>query len=129
MAGETYSQNKTVELHRITEDVSFTQVLHGIALLPCVVTALRELQCLRGEITSLIAEVKNTHQKTENEDGWLDAKAAAKYVRMSPATFDKYRYKTSPKIKGYPLDGKTLYKKSDLDTFVRLYELKNRGLA
>lgn len=62
-------------------------------------------------------------------NGWLDAKEAARNLSVSDATFDKYRYKTTPSIKGYPLDGKILYKKSDLDTFVRLYALKAGGLA
>lgn len=62
-------------------------------------------------------------------DGWLDAKAAAKYLGHSSGSFDKYRYKTNPKLKGYRLDGKTLYKRSDLDSFVRLYELKSAGVA
>jgi len=48
---------------------------------------------------------------------------------ISQTTFDKYRYQTTPKIKGSKLDGKTLYKRSDLDTFIMLYELKSRGLA
>ena len=61
-----------------------------------------------------------------NEDGWVDAKQAAKYLCISPSTFDKYRYDTTVKISGYPIDGKILYKKSDLDTWVRLYQVKTR---
>ncbi len=57
-------------------------------------------------------------------DCWLDAKQAAAYLCISGGTFDKYRYETNPRVKGYPLDGKILYKKSDLDQFVRLYSAK-----
>ena len=48
---------------------------------------------------------------------------------MSPRTFDKYRYQTSLRIKGYKVGGKTLYKKADLDTFVKLYEVWSTGTA
>ncbi len=61
--------------------------------------------------------------------GFLDAKAAAAYCGMSRGTFDKYRYKTRVKIKGYRIDGKVLYKVDDLDSFIKLYELKSNGLA
>jgi hypothetical protein len=62
-----------------------------------------------------------------HSDGWLDAKSAARYLEISENTFDKYRYKTNPRIKGFRLDGKILYKRSDLDAFVKLYELKSVG--
>ena len=62
-------------------------------------------------------------------DCWLDAKAAAAYLCISAGTFDKYRYDTNPRLKGYPLDGKILYKKSDLDQFVQLYSVKSEGSA
>ena len=61
-------------------------------------------------------------------DCWLDAKQAAAYLSMSAGSFDKYRYKTNPRVKGYPLDGKILYKKSDLDQFVKLYAVKAEGV-
>ena len=63
------------------------------------------------------------------ETGFLDAKAAAAYCGMSRGTFDKYRYKTAVKIKGYRIGGKVLYKTEDLDSFIKLYELKSGGLA
>ena len=63
-------------------------------------------------------------------DPWLTAEQARKYLgNMSKATFDKYRYQTTPRLKGQKLDGKILYKQSDLDNFVRLYEIKSGGLA
>lgn len=74
---------------------------------------LQELRALRKEI-----EIAT--------DNWLDADAAARYMSLSASSFDKYRYKTSPKLKGHNLDGKTLYKKSEIDSFIRLYEVKSR---
>jgi hypothetical protein len=82
----------------------------------------REINALRGEIHCL------RHLSRTGHDGWLDARAAAGHMGISPGCFDKYRYNTNPKIKGYKLDGKVLYKKSDLDNFVRLYATKSREL-
>jgi len=47
---------------------------------------------------------------------------------MSRGTFDKYRYKTAVKIKGYPIDGKTLYKVEDLDAFIKLYAVRSHDV-
>ena len=47
---------------------------------------------------------------------------------VSVGTFDKYRYQTSPRIKGYRVGGKILYKRADLDAFVMLYEVKSDEL-
>lgn len=63
-------------------------------------------------------------------DPWLTAEQARKYLgNMSKGTFDKYRYETNPRINGHKLGGKMLYKKIDLDNFVRLFELKSAGVA
>jgi len=60
--------------------------------------------------------------------GYLDARSAAAYCGMSRGTFDKYRYKTAVKIKGYPIDGKTLYKVEDLDAFIKLYAVRSHDV-
>lgn len=65
----------------------------------------------------------------ESRDGWLDAAKAAKYLDMSPGTFDKYRYGSEPRITGYKVGGKTLYKREDLDLWVKLWALKSNGFA
>ena len=79
---------------------------------------------------SKIEAVLAKAQPNQDSDGWLDSKAAAKYMgNVSRTTFDKYRYETSPRLTGCALDGKVLYKKSDIDAFVRLYALKSAGLA
>ena len=63
------------------------------------------------------------------ESGWLDASKAAVYLDMSAGTFDKYRYGSEPRITGYKVGGKTLYKREDLDRWVKLYELRAGGRA
>jgi hypothetical protein len=54
---------------------------------------------------------------------------AMEYLSFSKGTFDKYRYSSQIKIKGYQLDGKTWFKKSDLDRFMLTYQAKSVGLA
>lgn len=101
-------------------------LVNGIAQLPEVLRLLeaqaQDMKAMRRDVEALCAE-------HGDGDEWLDARAAARHLGISAGSFDKYRYKTNPKIKGYNLDGKTLYKKSDLDSFVRLYSLKSAGLA
>lgn len=106
-------------------ETALSELLEGIAAIPTVLKLLKNQQqqiaAIQKEMSSRADGIKM------DSDGWLDAKCAARYLGISENTFDKYRYKTTPKIKGYPLDGKILYKKSDLDAFVRLYELKSTG--
>jgi len=102
------------------------------ASLQSLFDALATIPVLTAEMRREFAELKATLARpvtTAQSDGWLDAKAAARYMGISSATFDKYRYQTTPKIKGYKLDGKTLYQRRDLDNFVMLYEVKSSGLA
>jgi hypothetical protein len=104
------------------------QLLKGVAALPDV---LKMIATLEAEVAGLRREIreKDTMLRAAISDGWLDAKAAMEYMSISAATFDKYRYETNVKIKGYKLDGKWLYKKPDLNNFVMLYEIKSSGLA
>ena len=104
------------------------RLLMGIGEFPEVLKLLeaqgRELRALRDDIKRLSIGTHNN-----NIDGWLDAKDAAAYLSMSPGTFEKYRYQTSVKIKGYKVGGKALYKKADLDAFVMLYEARSERLV
>lgn len=109
------------------DSTSLSNLLTELAKLPAL---LRLIEAQNREIISLQGEMRNLRGSfADDDDGWLDAKRAARYLGVSGSSFDKYRYKTIPRIKGYNLDGKTLYKKADLDSFVRLYALKARGLA
>lgn len=104
------------------------RLLHGIGEFPQVVRLLeeqgREIAALRQDIKALTRPAGDV-----GNDGWLGAKEAAQYFGMSAGTFDKYRYQTDVRIKGYKLGGKTLYKRSDLDTFVKLFEVRSSGLS
>ena len=72
---------------------------------------------------------KDLKKNLSDTDCWLDAKQAAQYCAMSPGTFDKYRYETTPKLEGAKTDGKTLYKKSALDLFIMTYRERSQGLC
>ena len=90
-------------------------------------TMCSSMELLGANLKSAINALNSSKAPTQASlDGWLDAKKAAEYLCISPSTFDKYRYDTTVKISGYPIDGKILYKKSDLDTWVRLYQVKTR---
>jgi hypothetical protein len=105
------------------------QLLAGLASLPSIVRLLENQQ---EQIAALQRELRerDAARQASDADGWMDTKRARAYLSdMSAATFDKYRYQTKVKIKGSRLDGKTLYKKSDLDNFVRLYEVASNPLA
>ena len=113
----------------ISTNSALESLLRGLVALPLVLDLLqaqgRQIDALRAEIKALRI---SQHSATSN-DGWLDSEKARKYLDMSANTFDKYRYQTTPSIKGYKVGGKTLFKREDLDNFVRLYEIKSNGLA
>ena len=98
-------------------------------IVPMLSILTEQMQLLSRRMERMQETTSQRLESGQNEDCWLDAKKAAKYMDVSKSTFDKYRYGTDVKITGYPLDGKILYKKSDLDTFVMLYDLKSRGIA
>jgi hypothetical protein len=86
-----------------------------------------------SEINSKVDAIQNRLLKVSENDpgqiGYMSPKMARNYLGMSQNTFDKYRYSGEVRIKGYKLDGKNWYKKSDLDLFMLTYDLKSRGIA
>lgn len=106
---------------------SFAEIMRGIAALPEVLRLLeeqtRETRALKVEIQAL------KQVRTQKDDGWLNTKEAANHVDMSPNTFEKYRSDGVCPIKGYRVGGKMLFKRDDLDNFVRLWEAKSGGFA
>jgi hypothetical protein len=70
---------------------------------------------------------KNT--SSSEGDRYLTPQEAMDYLGFSKGTFDKYRYSTKIKIKGFQLDGKSWFKKSELDKFMLTYQAKSAGLA
>ena len=109
-----------------TDQNPFAFLTEGLAALPDLVEKLGRIE---EKFAHLEAEVKKNVGGEKDLDGWIDAAKAAKYLDMSPGTFDKYRYTVEPKITGHTVGGKTLYKRTDLDLWVKLWELKSNGLA
>lgn len=73
--------------------------------------------------------IQKLTDNVEIGDRYLTPQEAMDYLGFSKGTFDKYRYSSEIKIKGYQLDGKTWFKKSDLDRFMLTYQAKSGGLA
>lgn len=106
-------------MERRPEVGALARMLDGLSAAPVIVSMLEEQGC------QLAALREDLRRKSAPEaDGWLDAKAAH-YLGLSSATFDKYRYLTKVKIKGYRVGGKLLYQRKDLDSFVRLCEINS----
>jgi len=106
--------------------IAIASMLSAWEAMPDILSLLRA----QGERLRNIEDgITKIQKQADAPDRWLDAKAAAEYLGVSAGTFDKYRYKTNPRITGHALDGKTLYKKSELDNFVRLYQTATGGVA
>ena len=114
---------------------AFASVLFGMenllqagAVVPALIS---QIEALNTKIDALRTEISERDARTSKTsgDGWLDSKNAAKYLGISSGCFEKYRYSSAVKIKGFPLDGKVLFKREDLDNFDKLYAVKLHGLA
>jgi hypothetical protein len=104
---------------------NFSELMSLGALAPALSGLLERLEKLAAQFDAI-----RTPPVEGFSDPWLTAGQARVYLgNMAKGTFDKYRYETSPRLPGHKLDGKVLYKRSDLDNFVRLYELKSKGVA
>lgn len=86
---------------------------------------IRRLDAIGRQVAAIQDQIGRLPQQDENL--WLDATGAATYMCVSKSTFDKYRYLTKPRLTGHRIDGKTLFKKSEVDSFVRLYDLRKQG--
>jgi|ERR1700677_1078887 len=97
----------------------FVGMMQGFAAISAVLDMQKQMS---RELAALRSEVAANKPSEENELGWMDAKRAAKYLGMCPTTFDKFRYESKAKIKGYKVGGKIKYQRKDLDSFVKLWE-------
>lgn len=105
---------KTLNLLKLPEDVALNT---------------KSLGQLHSKIDALQDLIVKFIDNIELGDRYMTPKEACMYLGMSETTFDKYRYSTKIKIKGYKLDGKTWYRKSDLDLFMLTYNTKSQGFA
>jgi hypothetical protein len=89
----------------------------------------KKLDFIMSEVIAIKEFVTKSTENLESGDHYMTPAEAMKYLRMSPTTFDKYRYKTKFKIQAFQLDGSNRYKKSDLDRFMLLYQSSSQGPA
>lgn len=106
---------------------AFAAVIRGIAALPEVLRLLEEQATEIRKLKSEIQALKLT--RFQKDDGWLNTKEAAAHLNVSRNTFEKYQSNKAYPLKGYRVGGKLLFKKEDLDNYVRLWEVKSAGLA
>ena len=98
------------------------QLFEALAAMPMIASLLQEQN---RQLSALREEMRQHSNAAPDPDRWLDAKAAAEYLGLSATTFDKYRYQSRVRIKGYRVGGKFLYQRKDLDSFVKLYEFNS----
>lgn len=107
---------------RLPEAQALAQMLEALSAAPTILSMLEEQS---RQLAALREEIRRKSDSRPEQSGWLDAKAAAAYLGLSATTFDKYRYQSSVKIKGYRVGGKTLYQRADLDSFVKFFEINS----
>ena len=118
-----FDKNNFHQLESLNKNI---QLLEMPALVVNIYKAIEKLHIKNDAMTDYMIRFRNS---LEIGDGFLTPQAAMDYLSFSKGTFDKYRYKSKIKIKGYQLDGKTWFKKSDLDRFMLTYQAKSGGLA
>ncbi len=104
-----------------TESIQGLGLLANLALIPTIIHKITE-------VLNKIASLELSPGTGTNVDGWLSSREAACYLGMSENTFEKFCRETTPRIKRHKVGGKYYYKKTDLDNFMRLYEMKSKGL-
>ena len=124
------TNNPLPEKTGFSENEAVLQMFQVLGELPKLLSQVAEQQ---RQIEILAYEVRILERfiqtPSEEADGWLDASRAKKYLGISRNTFDKYRYPKESKIilRGHKVDGKTLYKRAEIDRFVKLKQLDNRN--
>ena len=94
-----------------------------------VINIYKSIEQLHKKQDAIQEYISKYTSSLEIGDGFMTPQQAMDYLSFSKGTFEKYRYKSKIKIKGYQLDGKTWFKKSDLDLFMLTYQAKSGGLA
>ena len=120
---EFHEYNNKTQLESLNKNL---QLLEMPALVVNIYKAIEELHIKHDAITNYMLKFSSS---LDIGDRYLTPQEAMDYLSFSKGTFDKYRYNSKIKIKGCQLDGKTWFKKSDLDRFMLTYQAKSGGLA
>jgi hypothetical protein len=124
---------KNQELHKyighLTQLESLNKNLQLLEMPSLVINIYKAIEQLHIKNDAIQEYIVKYTSSLEIGDGFMTPQKAMDYLSFSKGTFDKYRYKSKIKIKGYQLDGKTWFKKSDLDRFMLTYQAKSSDLA
>jgi hypothetical protein len=118
-----HEYNNKTQLESLNKNL---QLLEMPALVVNIYKAIEELHIKHDAMNDYMVKISSS---LEIGDRYLTPLEAMDYLSFSKGTFDKYRYSSKVKIKGYQLDGKTWFKKSDLDRFMLTYQAKSADLA
>jgi hypothetical protein len=102
------------------------QLLEVPSMAMTIIKMINDLQSKQEAIQGYLEKITDS---VEIGDRYLTPQEAMNYLGFSKGTFDKYRYNSKITIKGFQLDGKTWFKKSDLDRFMLTYQAKSAVLA
>ena len=110
---------------------NISQVINGLINIVELNSHIKMIYDLNSRIYNELLKQHNSLKSGEekSKDKYLTPQGAMDYLGMSRGTFEKYRYISKIKINGYQLDGKTWFKKSDLDLFMLTYKAKSVGMA
>ena len=123
---QALSTSEDCQLPLSNSDLTHVQTGYQLAQLPTLMAGvLKEVLAVRCAIEA--QAVGRVVVPSSTDDGWLDSEAAAKYLNLSKGTFEKHVYKAENKIRAYRVGGKNLFKKSDLDNWVKTWEDKSLG--
>jgi hypothetical protein len=124
---------KNQEMHEYINHLSQLESLNKnfqlLEMPSLVINIYKSIEQLHKKQDAIQEYISKYTSSLEIGDGFMTPQQAMDYLSFSKGTFEKYRYKSKIKIKGYQLDGKTWFKKSDLDLFMLTYQAKSGGLA
>jgi hypothetical protein len=97
------------------------------------ISALDLIPDIESKIDVLLNQFKEIQTvfkpKSASEDRWMCASEAMEYMSVTKNTFDRYRYECSPKLPGYPVNGKVFYSRNEIDKWIRSYMYRSQGLS
>lgn len=105
---------------------AFSIIANNIDAIPCILNTLIGIQ---KSVILLQNEMQMRDSRIKGDDCWMDAEDARRYMQVSKNTFNSYRYNFNPRLVGSPVGGKTFYKKSDIDHWVRTFQYKSADLS
>jgi hypothetical protein len=128
--GRVNQNNSRIKSHlmeSVNDLSSLSLIMHKIDAIPCILNEVNEIRECMENIQK--ENLRMRELVIKGDDYWMDAEDARVYMRVSKNTFDNYRYSFNPRLIGHPVGGKTLYKKSDIDHWVRTYQYKSADLS